>query len=99
MLKFLALLAIVTIVQCDSSCSKGPSYWCQTVDTANECGAFRHCMQTVWTKKHSLMNKNLVSANSVECSTCVKCLYSDIRVSFSFVILICNLHFLKSRYL
>lgn len=79
MLKFLALLAIVTIVQCDSSCSKGPSYWCQTVDTANECGAFRHCMQTVWTKKHSLMNKNLVSANSVECSTCVKCLYSDIR--------------------
>lgn len=31
-----------------SKCSKGPEYWCRDAATAKECGAVRHCQQTVW---------------------------------------------------
>jgi len=79
MLKFLAILAIVQLAQStNSGCIKGPSYWCKTVQTANECNAFKHCLQSVWSKQSSLMNKNLLK-NTQECSKCVNCLYSDIR--------------------
>ncbi|XP_004383312.1 prosaposin [Trichechus manatus latirostris] len=31
-------------------CSKGSAVWCQDVKTAADCGAVKHCLQTVWNK-------------------------------------------------
>lgn len=76
LVKIIAFLAIVQLAQ-SSSCTKGPSYWCQSVQTAKECGAYNHCLQSVWSK-HETYTKNQVS-NSQECSSCVKCLFGDVR--------------------
>ncbi|KAK3090478.1 hypothetical protein FSP39_012184 [Pinctada imbricata] len=32
-------------------CTWGPSYWCSHVQKAKECGAIKHCMDTVWSKQ------------------------------------------------
>ncbi len=29
-------------------CAVGPEYWCKSFDTAQDCGALRHCTDTVW---------------------------------------------------
>jgi len=29
-------------------CAWGESYWCSDLHVAKRCGAFRHCMTTVW---------------------------------------------------
>lgn len=31
-------------------CSKGSAVWCQNMKTAADCGAVKHCLQTVWNK-------------------------------------------------
>ncbi|KAG8452060.1 hypothetical protein GDO86_004017 [Hymenochirus boettgeri] len=31
-------------------CSKGPEVWCKNMRTASQCGAIKHCQQTVWNK-------------------------------------------------
>jgi len=38
-------------------CAWGESYWCSDLHAAKECGAFKHCMSTVW------MNQKLVQVN------------------------------------
>ncbi|XP_063788032.1 pulmonary surfactant-associated protein B [Pseudophryne corroboree] len=32
----------------DSGCTTGPTYWCQSLDTARECKAIGHCLAHVW---------------------------------------------------
>ncbi|EGD79486.1 hypothetical protein PTSG_10051 [Salpingoeca rosetta] len=32
-------------------CTFGPSYWCQSEDTAIECGALEHCRTKVWSQQ------------------------------------------------
>ncbi|RDD43135.1 Prosaposin [Trichoplax sp. H2] len=57
------LLTVLLIVVCafhfihgknalfgSKSCTQGPSYWCQSLKTAAECGASYHCMAQVWSK-------------------------------------------------
>jgi len=29
-------------------CAWGESYWCSDLQVAKTCGAFKHCMYTVW---------------------------------------------------
>jgi len=36
-------------------CVWGPSYWCSHVSHARQCGATRHCMDTVW--KYQILDK------------------------------------------
>uniref|UniRef100_F6YQM5 Prosaposin n=1 Tax=Equus caballus TaxID=9796 RepID=F6YQM5_HORSE len=31
-------------------CTRGSAVWCQNVKTAADCGAIKHCLQTVWNK-------------------------------------------------
>ncbi|XP_027624723.1 prosaposin isoform X3 [Tupaia chinensis] len=31
-------------------CTRGSAVWCQNVKTAADCGAVKHCLQTVWSK-------------------------------------------------
>ncbi|XP_008694228.1 prosaposin isoform X1 [Ursus americanus] len=31
-------------------CTRGSAVWCQNVKTAADCGALKHCLQTVWSK-------------------------------------------------
>ncbi|XP_010221929.1 PREDICTED: proactivator polypeptide [Tinamus guttatus] len=42
-------------------CVKGPEVWCQSLRTASQCGAVKHCQQTVWSKP---------TVNSIPCDLC-----------------------------
>ncbi|XP_057361939.1 prosaposin isoform X2 [Manis pentadactyla] len=33
-----------------TDCTRGSAVWCQNVKTAADCGALKHCLQTVWSK-------------------------------------------------
>jgi len=41
------LFAVGSAVEVDK-CAWGESYWCSDLRVAKSCGAFRHCMTTVW---------------------------------------------------
>ncbi|XP_029465135.1 prosaposin isoform X2 [Rhinatrema bivittatum] len=42
-------------------CAKGPKIWCQNIHTASQCGAVKHCWQTVWSKP---------TIRSIPCDVC-----------------------------
>ncbi|XP_053307225.1 prosaposin [Spea bombifrons] len=42
-------------------CAGGPVIWCENVQTASQCGAVKHCQQTVWNKP---------TLKSVPCDLC-----------------------------
>ncbi|XP_060710153.1 prosaposin [Hemiscyllium ocellatum] len=44
-------------------CAEGPTFWCQNVKTASDCGAVKHCQQTVWRQP---------TAKSVPCDLCTE---------------------------
>lgn len=60
-------------------CIHGPSYWCKSIKNANECHAFKHCLQTVWTTHLSYTSKKQFEHSNTPsaCSNCVHCLESD----------------------
>lgn len=31
-------------------CANGPGVWCVNIRTASQCGAVKHCQQTIWNK-------------------------------------------------
>ncbi|CAG4983570.1 unnamed protein product [Parnassius apollo] len=47
--------------QLPKECSKGPSYWCQSLKIASDCGAVGHCIGTVWEKQEQEIRRNDVS--------------------------------------
>ncbi|XP_053547997.1 prosaposin [Bombina bombina] len=55
-MKLLVVLSCVLVAVAASpllgkeQCSKGPEVWCENVQTASQCGAVKHCQQTVWNK-------------------------------------------------
>ncbi|XP_009585869.1 PREDICTED: prosaposin, partial [Fulmarus glacialis] len=57
----LFLTAVASPVLWQKDCVKGPEVWCQSVRTASQCGAVKHCQQNVW-------NKPTVS--SIPCDLC-----------------------------
>ncbi|KAM6415623.1 prosaposin isoform 1-T1 [Rhynochetos jubatus] len=60
---FLGLLAaaVASPVLWQKDCVKGPEVWCQSVRTASQCGAVKHCQQNVWNK---------LTVNSIPCDLC-----------------------------
>ncbi|KAL4240157.1 hypothetical protein ACF0H5_000951 [Mactra antiquata] len=44
----LVSLALGGAIPGQEKCVWGPSYWCSHVQHARECGATKHCLQTVW---------------------------------------------------
>lgn len=47
----LIVLTCLVAVACGAvvdKCAWGESYWCSSITVANKCGAFNHCMDTVW---------------------------------------------------
>ena len=46
----LFLAAVASPVLWQKDCVKGPEVWCQSVRTASQCGAVKHCQQNVWNK-------------------------------------------------
>lgn len=44
------LLALASPVLGLKECTRGSAVWCQNVKTAADCGALKHCLQTVWSK-------------------------------------------------
>ncbi|CAF4306464.1 unnamed protein product, partial [Rotaria magnacalcarata] len=44
---FLALFITVSYGY-KQECAIGPQYWCQSFETAQDCGSLRHCTDTVW---------------------------------------------------
>uniref|UniRef100_A0A8C3DKG3 Prosaposin n=1 Tax=Corvus moneduloides TaxID=1196302 RepID=A0A8C3DKG3_CORMO len=63
LLSLLGLLAaaVASPVLWQKECVKGPEVWCQSIRTASQCGAVKHCQQNVW-------NKPAVS--SIPCDLC-----------------------------
>lgn len=53
-------------------CAWGESHWCSDLHTAKECGAFRHCMSTVW------KNQKLVQDSGEVCEFC-EAIFDDVR--------------------
>ncbi|UJR26418.1 hypothetical protein I4U23_007750 [Adineta vaga] len=52
------------------SCAGGPEYWCKSFQTAEDCGALRHCTDTVWRydSKHTTVDA------TTNCEWCQKIL-------------------------
>lgn len=75
------LLIQAAQIEASGSCGKGPSYWCQSIKTANACQAFNHCMQTVWTK-HQQYFEQLPAEHGIglnnpdSCQNCQQCVKS-----------------------
>jgi len=67
------------------NCISGPSYWCKSIQNAKECGAFKHCTQTVWTKHDKYLKSNdnnldiVDTATPNKCANCIQCLSTDLR--------------------
>uniref|UniRef100_A0A8C2T496 Prosaposin n=1 Tax=Coturnix japonica TaxID=93934 RepID=A0A8C2T496_COTJA len=63
LLTFLGLLAaaVASPVLWQKDCVKGPEVWCQSLRTASQCGAVKHCQQNVWSKP---------TVNSIPCDLC-----------------------------
>ncbi|CAF4350868.1 unnamed protein product, partial [Adineta steineri] len=49
-------------------CAVGPAYWCKSFQNAEDCGAIRHCTDTVWRYdgKHTTVDL------STKCEWCQK---------------------------
>uniref|UniRef100_A0A7M4EI85 Prosaposin n=1 Tax=Crocodylus porosus TaxID=8502 RepID=A0A7M4EI85_CROPO len=59
------ILICVLMLSCwpleGKDCVKGPEVWCQNLRTASQCGALKHCQQTVWNKP---------TVKSIPCDLC-----------------------------
>lgn len=66
---FLALSAL-SIAGYSNECTIGPEHWCKSFDNAQDCGALKHCTDTVW--GHD--NKYTSNDDSAECKWCQKIL-------------------------
>ncbi|XP_055660299.1 prosaposin isoform X2 [Falco peregrinus] len=53
--------AVASPVLWQKDCIKGPEVWCQSIRTASQCGAVKHCQQNVWNKP---------TVNSIPCDLC-----------------------------
>lgn len=77
-------IAQSTYVEKNQECAKGPSYWCQSVAISKECGAFKHCLETVWTKHSDYLlgeeQLNINTANPNPCTNCLQCM--DAKVNY-----------------
>uniref|UniRef100_A0A8B9CYQ8 Prosaposin n=1 Tax=Anser brachyrhynchus TaxID=132585 RepID=A0A8B9CYQ8_9AVES len=60
-LTILSLAAVANPVVWQKDCAKGPEVWCQSLRTASQCGAVKHCQQNVWNKP---------TVNSIPCDLC-----------------------------
>lgn len=64
-MKILLILGLcLAAVSADDRCAWGESYWCNSIEAAKECGAFRHCMTTVW------RNQKLTEDSTEICTYC-----------------------------
>ncbi|RNA12359.1 proactivator polypeptide-like [Brachionus plicatilis] len=77
---FLAILVLSLGYSKADQCVRGPSYWCKSIQNANECNAFKHCLQTVWTTHLSYASKKQLELSNKPnaCTNCVSCLNSDL---------------------
>lgn len=50
LLTLVFILALASPVLGMKECTRGSAVWCQNVKTASDCGAVKHCLQTVWNK-------------------------------------------------
>jgi saposin len=48
-----------------SDCAKGPEYWCRDVSTAEDCGAVRHCQQTIW-RENEINKKPMTNSETAQ---------------------------------
>ncbi|KYO42446.1 prosaposin [Alligator mississippiensis] len=57
----LLAVAVTSPLLWQKDCVKGPEVWCQNLRTASQCGALKHCQQTVWSKP---------TVKSIPCDLC-----------------------------
>lgn len=76
-MKLYVLVALCLFVTLGSAvaldkCAWGESYWCSELPAAKACGAFKHCMGTVW------KNQKLVKDSGEVCEFC-EAILGDVR--------------------
>ncbi|CAF1099474.1 unnamed protein product [Adineta steineri] len=72
-IQLIALIAIVALTTClisayKQDCAVGPAYWCKSFQNAEDCGAIRHCTDTVWLNDE----KYTTADSSTTCEWCQK---------------------------
>ncbi|CAF1001411.1 unnamed protein product [Adineta ricciae] len=63
-------LLIYSTTAYKEECAVGPEYWCRSFQTAQDCGALRHCTDTVW--RYDSKHTNVES--TTHCDWCQKIL-------------------------
>lgn len=53
----LLVSCVFTFVAANGDCSWGESFWCSSLRHAKDCGAFQHCMTTVWPNQQLPVDK------------------------------------------
>jgi len=69
---FVIIALFVCVVAADDECSRGESYWCSDIRVAKQCGAIKHCTDTVW--KNTVVTKDQTDV----CQFC-KAIVLDVR--------------------
>jgi hypothetical protein len=83
-------LNLGSFYELNENCLQGPKYWCKSIEKANECNAFKHCLQTVWSthNRYLVEDKTVNLAIPNKCTNCIQCLTADYRVAILFKTLI-----------
>jgi hypothetical protein len=55
------------------NCANGPEHWCESIQNANECGAFKHCLQTIWTRHSYYIDAKEDTTRDINPSPCINC--------------------------
>jgi len=76
-MKILILCALtLAVASASEKCAWGESHWCSSLQNAKECGAFSHCLSTIW------KNEKLAADGTQICTYC-QSLLTDIKSELS----------------
>ncbi|UJR22649.1 hypothetical protein I4U23_025689 [Adineta vaga] len=67
---YLLTLSTSLVTSYSTDCAIGPSYWCQSLQNAEDCGAIRHCTDTIWSSD----SEHASTDSSISCKWCQRIL-------------------------
>ncbi|XP_032515377.2 uncharacterized protein LOC116768698 [Danaus plexippus] len=65
-ISFFCCTCLSTAKQIPRECAKGPTYWCESLKNAADCGAVGHCTSTVWELEVTDVKNNIISDKIVQ---------------------------------
>ncbi|KAK2154404.1 hypothetical protein LSH36_269g05058 [Paralvinella palmiformis] len=77
-MKYLFIFAVtLALANADDRCAWGESYWCASLQNAKLCGAFEHCLTTVWKNQKLEQDAGTICTYCENIITDVKSLITD----------------------